>query len=88
MSNLLWLHPIHFRLLLKYYVPFVITVGLVIFFIAWIIQSGNGLMALSGFLSFVAGVFSGAITSYFLRKRHNIKRDILDRVSNAFPCPT
>ena len=69
MSKLFWLHPLHIRFLLKYYVPFVLVAGPLIGVVAWSIGAGYGWIAFSFLGCFIAGLISGAATRYFVEKR-------------------
>ena len=82
----LWLTPWHFKFLLKYYIPFVVVLGLAIFFGYWFVWSGHGWDALAGFASFVAGVASSALAQRFLKGK-TLKRDAWERLSSALPHP-
>jgi len=64
MRNTLWLHPLHLRFLLKYYVAFVLVLGFVIFLGALIVLSGDWTAIVSS-LSFILGVITGIISKIF-----------------------
>ena len=80
MRNMLWLHPLHLRFLLKYYVPFVLVLGVVIFLGAVIVTSGNWIVIGSS-LSFILGVITGIISKMlrvFERLEHLFSMALFD----------
>jgi hypothetical protein len=82
---LFWLQPFHLKLLLKYYVLFVVFVGLAIFFGFWIVQAGYGWPALACLTGFISGALSEEARRRFFKDKHIFKRAIWEHLSSVLP---